>query len=142
MPRFFLILLLCLLAAVRNVPAAADAASNFILYSDICVHAETGDLLGTRIGLIKLSDATYAFFQVAEGVTESPQINKLSSGDIKDGKIAFPVLIAGKSKIFQGTITNTAITGNFSDHSFGPSGKTVFHLNKVAMPERPSQQCR
>jgi hypothetical protein len=137
----FIILLLALYVAACDC-AMAESNEDFVLYSDICAHSETGDLLGTRIGLINLFDSTYVFFQVAEGRLESPQVSKLSTGGLGKGKLSFPVSIAGKAKMFQGTVTNAAIIGNFDDQSFGPTGNSVFHLKRTSALDKTLPRCR
>ena len=111
MRRIIAILALCVLPATSH----AAPEESFRLYSDICYHAEGGDALGVRIGVIKLTEASYAFLQWSVGYPEEkPQMTVVSASDLKHGKLVFSVQRDGKPTTFRGTITAKALTGTFS----------------------------
>lgn len=56
--------------------APVAAAETFSLYTDACYNVEGGDVLGFRIGILRLSDHPYVYFQQAEGDWSAPSIVK------------------------------------------------------------------
>ncbi|WP_063702459.1 hypothetical protein [Bradyrhizobium centrolobii] len=52
--------------AVTVSNAAPSDDSGVTVYSDICYHAEAGDLLGTRVVLLRLKGGDYVVYQIAE----------------------------------------------------------------------------
>lgn len=121
--------------------SVATAADNLSLYSDVCYNVEGGDILGHRIGIIRLSDATYVFLQAAEGDWAQPLIGKASAPDLKQRKLIFTLPDEGKPLSFRGTITEKAVTGQF-DGLFGPNGKPLMvRLNRVAVSMKGAPNC-
>lgn len=136
---------LALIAAI-GVAAGGTAAPQlrpgFAFYSDICHHRETGDLIGTRIGVMNLSDGVYVFFQEAEGELDDPQTVKLHSGALTDSELSFQVTEPPGSRTFVGTLSETAIKGRFTDGGVGPTGTGVYNLKRVRLPEKSFPECR
>jgi len=124
-----------------GIPAAA-VADNFALYSDACWHKEAGDLLGTRIGIVRLSDAPYVFLQAAGGDWNAPFIAKASAKDLKQGTLVFSISDGGKSVSFRGTITEKTVTGLFNGW-FGDKGKPLtVRLSRVPVAKKGAPDCR
>ncbi len=48
-------------------------------YSDVCVHPESGDLLGTELSFIRSGDVTYVLMQPYEGEAGVPELLKVRS---------------------------------------------------------------
>ena len=138
--------LLPLLAATGLIPSgfvgAQGPGTGFTFYSDICLHRETGDLLGTRIGVMKLRDATYIFYQIAEGEFEQPQIIKLTKDGLAGSKLSFPVADPDRPSTFVGTIGERAIEGHFTNGAVGPKGTGTYDLGRVELPEANFPACR
>ena len=138
--------LLPLLGVLGLLPCAAASAqergSGFVFYSDVCLHRETGDLIGTRIGMMKLRDAVYVFYQDAEGQLEQPQIVRLARGGLTGSKLSFKVDDSGGQRTFAGTVSETAIEGHFTDGGVGPKGNGRYDLKRVALPESGFPECR
>src|SRR5690348_27733 len=93
------ILLFLALGMATSVQAAraegiADAPG-LALYSDACVHPESGDLLGARIGILRLNRGheVYFFYQEAAGEWEKPQVIELhhGEGDVMGSDISFTI---------------------------------------------------
>jgi len=124
--------ILAILASSHEVSAAGYSA--FTLYSDVCLHQESGDLLGTRLGLLRMVDDTYAFYQLAEGWPGEPQIVKLDEDQLKKSRIDFQASQDGKRFSVQGRIAGNTIVltaGGLRDHD-----EKILRLKKVALPER------
>ncbi|HKU64419.1 MAG TPA: hypothetical protein VJQ06_05125 [Rhizomicrobium sp.] len=126
MRRIIAILALCIFPVTSN----AAPEESFRLYSDICFNEEGGDALGVRIGVIKFTEASYAFLQWSSGYPEQkPQMSVVSDPDLKRGKLVFSVQRDGEPTTFRGTITAKALTGAFSPAY--PGDPKVFHLRRV-----------
>jgi hypothetical protein len=54
--------------------AAQERRDVMAIYSDVCRHADSGDLLGDRIFLFKSQDRLYVMLQAAEGVFTQPNL--------------------------------------------------------------------
>lgn len=122
---------LALVLALCGFPAtAAVSEDNLKVYSDICYNVEGGDALGTRIGVVTLSNATYAFLQLSEGYPDDkPQMSVVSDVDLKKGKLVFSVMRDNAMTTFRGTMTAKALTGTFSPK--WPGDPKVFQLRRV-----------
>ena len=131
--------LCCVLFGSLLTASAQAQVPSMTVYSDICMHEETGDLLGTRVALLKLPDATYVFFQLAEGELSPPVIGKLLQ---RGETIAFEVDLYGKTLKFIGTLTNTAITARLSNNGLSPSGSEVFRLPRIRDTTASIPRCR
>lgn len=128
--------------ALCALPTTSNAASeeSFRLYSDICYNAEGGDALGVRIGVIKLTEASYAFLQWSVGYPEEkPQMTEVSASDLKRGKLVFSVQRDGEPTTFRGTITAKALIGAFSPAY--PGDPKVFHLRRVPPLQKGFPNC-
>lgn len=137
MRRIAAILVLSFLPGVT----AATAAESFSLYSDACWHVEAGDLLGQRIGIIRLSDNPYVFFQEAEGDWGAPSIAKASADDLKRGKLAFTFSRRGKPISFSGTIDGKMVTGKFDGLLDFKDKPLVVHLRRVPPSKKGAPNC-
>jgi hypothetical protein len=141
MHRFFLALLLPL--AVSGRAHAADSESGGIrLYSDICFHEESGDVLGVRIGILNLEEGPYVLYQEAQGGLGQAQIIKIDPRDIANSKITFSIQDGGVSNKFRGSITANRITGRFDSYRAGARGNVVFKLDRVMLPQKGFPDCR
>ncbi|HKX23292.1 MAG TPA: hypothetical protein VJM81_08470 [Rhizorhapis sp.] len=131
MRRIAAILVLCALTSASH----AAPEESFRLYSDICYHVEGGDALGVRIGVIKLSNAPYAFIQWSVGYPEAKlQMTEVSAEDLKRGKLVFSFQRDDKPSTFRGTITAKALTGAFSP-AYDDDPK-MFRLRRVSPQQR------
>jgi hypothetical protein len=131
MRRIAVILALCVLPGISN----AASEESLRIYSDICYNVEGGDALGVRIGVMKLSNATYAFLQWSEGYPEEkPQMSEVSAPDLDHGKLVFSVPRGDELTTFRGTMTAKALTGTFSPK--WPGDTKVFHLRRVPVQQK------
>ena len=125
---------------VSAIPVAA--AERFSLYTDACYNVEGGDLLGYRIGILRLSDAPYVFFQEASGDWSAPSVVKVSADELKRGKLTFTISNGGKPFGFRGTITEKAVTGRF-DGLFDDKGKPLaVRLRRISPSIKGALNCR
>lgn len=131
-----------LVAAPGAATATESGKAGFRLYSDFCFHEESGDVLGTRIGLLELEDGPYVMYQEAIGWPGRAQIVQVDRKDITRSKITFSIQDDGKSKTFRGSITAEQIIGRFDDNRTGVRGNTEFKLNRVTLPHKGFPDCR
>jgi hypothetical protein len=89
--RISSLILLAMSLAWSGPVSAATAPMVVRLYSDMCVHPESGDLLGTRIMLLDLNDGPYLIFQEAEGAMGMPEIVRLERGALEGKALNFAV---------------------------------------------------
>ena len=139
MSRAALMTFLGLLVAGR---ASAAPAPGFTLYSDVCYHRESGDILGTRIGVLKLPEDIYLYLQFAEGEFSPPQLIKLGPNGLKAGQLAFSAQIGAKgpASSFRGHITDTALTGAF-DNTLPPEERRL-SLRRISPDKKGFPDCR
>lgn len=143
MRRFSLGLFFWVLVAIPGAAAAAGSGeAGLRLYSDYCLHEESGDVLGIRIGILDLEDGPYVVYQEAFGWPGKAQIIKLEKKDFENSKITFSVEGSGGTERFQGVVTAKQITGRFDGHRFGPRGNAVFKLSRVTLPRKGFPACR
>ena len=120
----------------------AVAADTFTLYSDACYHVEAGDLLGYRIGVIRLSDDPYVFLQSAGGVWGQPFIARASAADLKRGKLVFTFSSDGKPIGFRGTISEKMVTGQFDGWRDFKDKPLVVRLKRISVSQKGGPDCR
>jgi hypothetical protein len=137
--RIAAMVLVGILTGSGMVSAATPAG--FTLYSDACYHRESGDVLGTRIGILRLPEANYAYVQFAEGEFAPPQMVKLQV-DAKGISFSAQILAKGPPSVFHGRLTDGALNGEFDDHLQDPSGKTMFVLRKVEIGKKGFPDCK
>lgn len=118
--------------------AVTHAEEMVFIYSDICQHGETGDLLGDRVIIIRSEEQDYVVLQTAEGVAMPPS---LGEANIDGGKFKFFVTSYSEPPItFVGEISPTNITGTFSNGRTDRLGHQKFNLtrqpNKMVVPPR------
>ena len=126
---------------VAGIPVAA-AAESFALYSDACWHAEAGDLLGYRIGIMRLSDDAYVFLQAAEGAWSAPFVAKASATDLKRGRLVFTVSDDGKPVSFRGAISEKILTGQFDGWRDIKGKPLTVHLSRNSASKKGFPTCR
>lgn len=117
------------------------------LYSTACINEQSGDLLGERIGILRLNRGyeTYFFYQEAEGEWQEPQITQLhrGEGDTMGSTISFDVRWGGEKDTFKGTITDKMIVGQFSNpHHTNNSDQREFRLPRVSLNQKGYPDCR
>jgi|SRR5581483_10468744 len=118
-----------------GVAMGQSAPPGFAFYSDVCYNSQGGDLLGTRIGVMKLRDAVYLFYQDAEGIFGEPQIIALPPHALAGGKLSFTIADFPDPSTFVGTISDRAIKVRLTNGGVGPKGTGVFNLKREALPE-------
>lgn len=111
--------------------AAEQGVRGVAVYSDICVHPESGDLLGDRVVVMRFVDGDYVLFQTAEGVIAAPQVAK-ATVDLRGGDIRFSVLEAEKVIAnFKGKMTSSTLTGSFDNGWKNRFGEKMLKLPKI-----------
>jgi len=137
--------LVWMLASLPLVPRFAFAGpldeSAALIYSDVCVHPESSDLLGDRVVLMRFPDGDYVYFQTAEGVFGPPQIVKAvvaSNGT----DIEFKVSDLDKAAAnFKGRLTEEALIGSFDNGWQNRVGSPVFRFLRVAERQPRFPRC-
>ena len=130
-----------MLLMATGVSTPALAADNFSLYSDACYNVEGGDLLGHRVGILRLPDDVYVFVQVAEGVWTDPFIAKASAADIKRGKLIFSFPDKEKRISFRGTIGDKSVIGRFDGWLDFKGKPLMVHLARMAASKKGAPNC-
>jgi len=140
MSRFIPVLVFGLLTAISE----ARAAESIAIYSDACIHGESGDLVGVRIAVVRLGDAPYFFVQWAEGEHfGQPEMNKLSPEDLSKGKLNFAIRNGQNPARFSGRITEKAVTGSFDNKGLMRDlGTKVLNLPRVPLSQQTYGSCR
>jgi hypothetical protein len=137
-----LIAVVALWFASTGLLAAPQEESGVSVYSDICAHAESGDLLGARVVVMRFKEGDYVLFQMAEGVIEAPRLGKAIM-DSKSGEIVFRIPESEKLiATFKGKITEQSLIGSFDNNWVNGAGAKTFRLPKIAGRQRSFPECR
>ena len=84
------------------------------IYSNVCYHEESGDLIGELMLILRQYGDTYVVYQEASGILTAPQpIKAKVDGDRID--IELPTASPGYVVTFSGKLTDKAIIGRFSN---------------------------
>jgi hypothetical protein len=137
MARFLKVLLLLIFLPVC-APAAEHPSDSFVVYSNVCVHRETGDFLGTRIALLRFADGAYVLVQVGEGELSAPEVIKLTDDPWRTQRLRFA--LTGSPKVFRGTLSPAALSGNFDEAGLNAVGRPVTQLPRST--DRFFPECR
>ena len=136
--------------AVAAVSLAAPVASTAqdvrrtvaIVYSDVCTHADTGDLLGDRVVVLRFFEGDYVFFQTAQGAIQEPLLGTATI-DYKNNDIVFKVSASDKSvATFKGKMDGKVLTGKFDNHWTNRSGGELLRLSRIDAGQRDVPECR
>jgi hypothetical protein len=100
------------LGCAAPLSVAAEAPRKTVaVYSNVCFHAQSGDILGERVFLFRVRDGFQVLFQEAIGEMQLPILEKaLVSGD--QIRVELHRRSEGPS-IFVGSITPETITGSY-----------------------------
>jgi len=123
--------------AVMFSSCCAFAADDgrIMLYSNICLHGESGDLLGTRLGFLHLADGSYAFYQEVEGWPNKTQMVKLEPEQFQKSRFSFrvdtgdKVLTEVEGRVVEGAALLSS--GGLRNHN-----EKILRLKRVSFPEK------
>jgi hypothetical protein len=102
-----------------------DAGTMVVIYSNACVHPESGDLLGERLFVFREEGSVFFLYQEAGGVWDDPFSGK---AEIESGKIRFSFALHGKPETFRGTITSQEVVGRFDSGAPDPMERKIYRL--------------
>ncbi len=131
----FAFLALCpsCLARAATDEKSPDAGTMVVIYSNACVHPESGDLLGERLFIFREEGDVLFLFQEAGGVWTDTHSGK---AEIESSKLSFSFdeLWQGKqtTQTFHGTITPQEVTGGFDNGRADSMGRTNYRLPRKA----------
>ncbi len=120
---------------------AAAAPGQVRDYSNICYNTESGDILGTEIGLVDMGREMYVTYRVTDGGFVSISVAELTLDDYKKakaGSLEFESADARAPGTYRGRITDREIvltaggmtnTGDYNDKDHSP-----IHLKRVKLP--------
>lgn len=144
LPLLIFVMSASVASAAPTLPSKAPMG--IALYSTACINAQSGDLLGERIGILRLNRGheTYFFYQEAEGEWQEPQIAQLhrGEGEPMGSTVSFDVRRGGEKDTFKGTITDKMIVGQFSNprHRNGFEQRE-FRLPRVSLNQKGYPDC-
>jgi len=127
--------ILLLASSLSSSPVFAAGDGVMTLYSNMCLHGESGDLLGTRLGFIHLADGNYAFYQEVEGWPNTTQMIKLEPEQFQKSRFSFradtgdKVLRDVEGRIVGGVALLSS--GGMRDHN-----EKILRLKRVSFPEK------
>lgn len=142
--------LVCSLIGISLLMPSAHAEMPLALgtiriYSSICVHPESADLLGIRIVILRFPAQDYVLFQMAEGELEQPQLYT-AYFDPQSSGIEFQVRFGSSTHVnrineesansggvqiatYRGAVTDETLTGQFDYGSLDqPIGRALPQL--------------
>lgn len=142
---------ICVVGLMATGACAAPALPNGVptglaLYSDACINEQSGDLLGERIGILRLNRGyeAYFFYQEAGGEWQEPQIIQphRGEGDPVGQNISFAVRWGDETDTFTGTVTDKMLVGQFSNprHTNGFEQRE-FRLPRISLNQKGYPDC-
>jgi hypothetical protein len=131
----------CAFTCSAHAEAPQPDTAGILAYSDMCLHGESGDLIGDRVILLRFPDGDYVYVQSAEGEIQPPQLAQaIVSRNNSD--IAFRVSKPnGATGTFKGTITEEALTGAFENGWLDRAGKPIFRLPRIISRQQNYPKC-
>ncbi len=99
------------------------------IYSNMCLVAESGDILGIEMTVSIVGNEHYVVFQSAEGVVRKPVVSKLTLGGNKIYKTKI-YEESGYQGLLVGGFKKDGFYGSFSDGMLDPQGEENFILKK------------
>jgi hypothetical protein len=135
-----LVVVFVLAAVSTRVDAWQPEKDAVLVYSDVCIHGETGDMLGDRVVVLRFADGDYAYIQTAEGVMQPPQISKATISNNVDIKFS----VSGPNKaiaIFRGKLAEDALSGTFTNNWKSRSGTSLFRLPRIVDRQNRLPEC-
>jgi len=106
-----------------------------LVYSNLCVEPQSGDIGGTRIILLRLADGDRLIYEYTEGAVMWPLFAQRAKVDSKAGTISFDVRADSETLSFAGRFTDAILTGTFSGKS------DSIQLPRVTNLGRPMPTC-
>ena len=107
-----------------------------LVYSNLCVEPQSGDIGGTRITLLRFADGDKVIYEYTEGAVNWPLFAQRGQVDSKTGAIGFKVQTGSETLSFEGKFTDAALTG-----AFGGKSESI-SLPRVADLRRPMPNCK
>lgn len=89
---------------------AASDGGRIVVFSSLCVHPESGDIIGDRVILMEFPEGSYVLYQSGNGVVESYSGNAIV---ISENFLKFSVIIDDEDYIFTGKMRKNSLSGNF-----------------------------
>ncbi|PIT05152.1 hypothetical protein TSA1_33700 [Bradyrhizobium nitroreducens] len=127
---------------VTTSSAAPSDDSGVTIFSDLCYHAEAGDLLGARVILLRLKGGDYVVYQIARGELAEPQIVSATVGP-KNAEISFKIAQPDEAgATFRGKMTAEALTGSFDNKNWtNRKGEQIFRLPRIVGRQQSYPAC-
>jgi hypothetical protein len=85
------------------------------VYSDLCVSAQSGDVAGNRISLLRYPYVDHVIYEYTEGALMAPLLADKMTIDPKTGALTFDVSNGDRTVTFHGTMADDALVGTISD---------------------------
>jgi hypothetical protein len=131
--------------ALLFATAGARGASqdeSVVVYSDLCYHSESGDVLGNRVVVMRFKEGDYVLFQTAEGEIGAPQFGEAVITSRSD-EIVFKIKASEKViATFNGRMSGQFLTGTFDKGWENRSGEKTFRLPRIVGRQRSFPECR
>jgi hypothetical protein len=131
----------CVCIHPAHVGAVQPELDGILAYSDMCIHEESGDLVGERFVVLRFPDGDYVYVQRAIGEIQPPQLAKAIISR-NDSDITFRVSsVGGATGTFKGNITREALTGKFENGWLNRAGKPMFRLPRIVGRQQDYPKC-
>ncbi len=118
-------------AAIAKAPPRYGA----LVYSNLCVEPQSGDIGGTGITLLRLSDGDRVIYESTDGAVMWPIFAARAKADSRAGAISFELRPEADTLTFAGKFTETVPTG-----AFGGNAESV-RLPRIINISRPLPNC-
>jgi hypothetical protein len=132
--------------ACANIACAAAPQSEIdsvAVYSDICFHEESGDLLGDRFVLLRFPEAAYVVVHEAIGEVQPAQLAKAIISK-NNSDITFTLFTSeGPPAVFKGKVTEKVLTGIFENgRKNNRTGSSMFSLPRIVGRQKGYPDCK
>jgi hypothetical protein len=115
--------------------AKAPPRYGALVYSNLCVEPQSGDIGGTRITLLRLGDGDRVIYEYTEGAVAWPLFVARAKVDSRAGTISFEVRPEADTLTFEGKFTDSILVGAFSAKA------EPVRLPRIADLSRPMPKC-
>jgi hypothetical protein len=140
---YLLAMLSCACATAAYAASPGPETDSVAVYSDICFHEESGDLLGDRFVLLRFPESAYVVVHEAIGEVQPAQFAKaiISKNNFD---ITFTLSTRGESPaIFNGKVTEKALTGAFQNgRKNNRTGSSTFSLPRIVGHQKGYPDCK
>jgi len=140
-PRFLAAMPVALILMATHAVGSQPIGKGIFVYSTMCLHEETGDLLGERVTVARYPEGDFVWFQDPEGGRDPGQV---VNADIekRGTRIEFTLALPNGPGQFTGRITADGLAGSFDRGFYNDKGRGDFKWPRVGSSQNGFAPCK